>query len=148
MNKITWKDLSQFAGPEQSPGFMLWQISTKWRREVEAILKTLEITHPQFVLLASLGWLTRDNKDVSQAELGRYCHTDLNMTSQVLRSLEKKGFVDRIRRENDERSKYPRLTEAGTKLVKKALPLVEKVDRAFFGNSVETCLNLFHQLSQ
>lgn len=133
MKDITWKKISPFEGPEQSPGFLLWQVSTKWRREIEAALATLNLTHPQFVLLASLGWLTRDHNAITQVELARHCGTDVNMTSQVLRSLEQKGFIERHRREGDQRSKLPRLTEKGIKLVELAIPLVEKVDGDFFG---------------
>lgn len=133
MKDIVWKKISHFEGPEQSPGFLLWQVSTKWRREIEAALATLNITHPQFVLLASLGWLTCQDTEVTQVELARHCSTDVNMTSQVLRSLEQKGYIERHRRKGDERSKFPRLTENGVKLVEQAIPLVEKVDDNFFG---------------
>lgn len=129
----TWQKISHFEGPEQSPGFLLWQVSTKWRRKIEAALATLNLTHPQFVLLASLGWLTRQNADVTQVELARYCSTDVNMTSQILRALEQKGYIERHRRQGDERSKLPRLTATGGQLVKQAIPLVEKVDNDFFG---------------
>jgi MarR family transcriptional regulator, organic hydroperoxide resistance regulator len=132
MKDIPWKKISHFEGPEQSPGFLLWQVSTKWRREIEAALATLNLTHPQFVLLASLGWLTRHHSDVTQVELARHCSTDVNMTSQVLRSLEQKGYIERHRRKGDERSKFPKLTEKGIKLVEQAIPLVEKVDDDFF----------------
>lgn len=133
MKDIAWKKISHFEGPEKSPGFLLWQVSTRWRREIEAALATLNLTHPQFVLLASLGWLTRDQVTVTQVELARHCDTDVNMTSQVLRSLEQKGYIERLRREGDERSKLPRLTDKGAKLVEHAIPLVEKVDDDFFG---------------
>lgn len=133
MKDIAWKKISHFEGPEKSPGFLLWQVSTKWRRKIEAALADLNLTHPQFVLLASLGWLTRDHATVTQVELARHCGTDVNMTSQVLRSLEQKGYIERHRREGDERSKLPRLTEKGGKLVEQAIPLVEKVDDDFFG---------------
>lgn len=130
---IAWKKITHFEGPEHSPGFLLWQVSTKWRREIETALATLNLTHPQFVLLASLGWLTRHNTDVTQAELARHCNTDVNMTSQVLRSLERRGYIERHRRKDDERSKFPRLTKKGAKLVEQAIPLVEQVDDHFFG---------------
>lgn len=133
MKDIAWEKISHMEGPEQSPGFLLWQVSMKWRRDIETALATLGLTHPQFVLLASLGWLTRNNSEVTQVELARHCSTDVNMTSQVLRSLEKKGYIERHRRMGDERSKLPRLTETGAKLVEQAIPLVEKVDVRFFG---------------
>ncbi|MFI5342890.1 MAG: MarR family winged helix-turn-helix transcriptional regulator [Chlamydiales bacterium] len=151
MKKIAWNKISHFEGPEQSPGFLLWQVSTKWRREIETALATLNLTHPQFVLLASLGWLTRHQADVTQVELARHCSTDVNMTSQVLRSLEQKGYLERHRRQGDERSKFPRLTEKGAKLVEQAIPLVEKVDDHFFGqlgeDATEKYIDILRKLS-
>jgi DNA-binding MarR family transcriptional regulator len=129
---VAWEQTTRFKGPEQSPGFLLWRVSTLWRRQVEAALATLELTHPQFVLLASLGWLARHGKSVTQVELARHCGTDITMTSQVLRALERKGLIERKRCEGNERSKFPCLTPSGVKLIEKAIPLVESVDADFF----------------
>ncbi|MBA3956836.1 MAG: MarR family transcriptional regulator [Parachlamydiaceae bacterium] len=152
MKDIPWKKISHFEGPEHSPGFLLWQVSTKWRREIETALATVTLTHPQFVLLASLGWLTRHQNDITQIELARHCGTDVNMTSQVLRSLEQKGYIERHRRKGDERSKFPKLTEQGAKLVEQAIPLVEKVDDEFFSTlgsrKTKECINILQKLAE
>lgn len=147
MKKVAWKKITQFEGPELSPGFLLWQVSTKWRRQIEAALSKLGLTHPQFVLLASLGWLTRNEAGVSQIELARHCQTDITMTSQVLRSLERKGYIERQVRKGDGRSKFPQLTQSGASLVEKAIPLVEKVDRKFFEKLEEgACVGILKKL--
>lgn len=132
MKNSDWQGTSAFDGPDQSPGFLLWQVSTRWRREIESSLIKLDLTHSQFVLLSSLGWLTRYNENVTQIELSRQSSLDVNVTSQVLRTLEKKGFLERHRVEGNERSKFPRLTSSGIKLLSKAIPLVEKIDQEFF----------------
>lgn len=132
MKKIAWKKISNFAEPEQSPGFLLWQVSTRWRRQIEQALATLGLTHPQFVLLASLGWLLGNKTEVSQVELARHCGTDITMTSQILRNLEQKGYVARHQVPGNERSKFPSVTEKGAQLIEQAIPLVESVDAQFF----------------
>lgn len=150
MKKIAWKKISQFEGPEQSPGFLLWQVSTNWRRLIEAALAEIGLTHPQFVLLASLGWLNRNQSEVTQVELARHCRTDINMTSQVLRTLEKKGYIERVLRVGNERSKFPKITENGKKLIEKAIPLVEQVDHRFFeklGSDTKHCVEILQKLS-
>jgi len=150
MKKIAWKKISQFEGPEQSPGFLLWQVSTNWRRLIEAALAEIGLTHPQFVLLASLGWLNRNQAEVMQVDLARHCRTDVNMTSQVLRTLEKKGYVERLLRAGNERSKFPKVTESGKKLIEQAIPLVEQVDQRFFeklGPDVKHCVEMLQKLS-
>ena len=81
MTNPKWKNISQFKGPEESPGFLLWQVSTKWRRQIETTLAALDLTHVQFVLLASIGWLTRDDNRITQVELACHCQTDLTSSS-------------------------------------------------------------------
>lgn len=146
MKKAEWKKISRFKGPEQSPGFLLWQVSTDWRRRVEAALAALNLTHPQFVILASVGWLTREGSRVTQVELARHCKTDITMTSQILRTLEKKGYIERFQLEGNDRSKFPHLTEKGADLVKKAIQTVESVDLAFFGNKAKKCVDALREL--
>lgn len=149
MKEIAWKKASHFEGPEDSPGFLLWQVSTQWRRQVEAALATLGLTHAQFVILASVGWLTRNENQVTQIELARHCGTDITMTSQILRTLERKEYIERKQREGDERSKLPHLTEKGAKLIEQAIPLVEVVDRDFFGklkNDTKKCVEILQKL--
>lgn len=149
MKKNAWKAVSDFVGPEESPGFLLWQVSTRWRRQMEAALATVDLTHVQFVILASVGWLTREGNQVTQIELARHCQTDITMTSQVLRTLERKGFIERKHRDGDERSKRPCVTDKGAQLIEKALPLVESVDREFFGplkSDTKRCVEILQKL--
>jgi len=135
---VKWKKISRFKGPEQSPGFLLWQVSTEWRRQIEAGLATVGLTHPQFVLLANVGWLTSKGQQVTQVELARHCKTDINMTSQILRTLERKGYIQRLPCKEDERSKLPHITKSGVQLIEKSIPLVESIDEKFFGTLKQT----------
>lgn len=150
MKEVAWETITEFKGPEQSPGFLLWQVSTQWRRQIETALATVGLTHPQFVLLASLGWLTQKDQPISQVELARHCKTDITMTSQILRSLEQKEYVERVQLQGNERSKFPRLTKSGVELIEKALPLVESVDRAFFKrleHDTDKCVEILQKLT-
>jgi len=130
MNDIK-KISSLHSTPEESSGFLLWRVSTKWRSSIEDILKPLNLTHPQFVVLATVWWLTKSSANVSQAEIGRHAGLDPNTTSQILRGLETKAFVAR-KRSADDRSKYPTLTIPGAECLARALPAVELADAQFF----------------
>jgi DNA-binding MarR family transcriptional regulator len=123
--------MSRFPAATESPGFLLWRVATAWRRRLEAVLRPLELTHPQFVVLASIGWLTRDGALPSQRALGQHVDLDPNTLSSLLVTLEKRGLVAR-KRILDERSKQPTLTKAGAHLLAIALPKVEEADAAFF----------------
>lgn len=150
MSKVDFNTLSAHSSAEESPGFLLWRVSTLWRRAIEEVLKPLDLTHPQFVILATTGYLTRSGARVSQAEIGRYAALDPNTTSQILRSLEGKGLIERSHRP-DERTKCPLLTTQGVKSLKKALPAVEQADALFFSQvrlKETTLLTALKELSQ
>ncbi len=132
-----WKDVSQYQDAEASPGFLLWRTHMIWKRKIEASLTSHDLTHIQFVLLAGLGYLTKHGEAVAQNQLAHFTHCDVTMTSQVLRSLEKKGFIARTHKADDDRAKYPHLTAEGFKKIKAAMQTVESTDKAFFNKLKE-----------
>jgi len=147
--KVDFKEISVHEGPKQSPGFLLWHISTSWRSSIEAVLKPIGLTHPQFVVLATLGWLTKNGESITQVSIGRMAGLDPNTTSQIVKGLEQKGL---IRREasSDSRAKNCNLTSIGHKILGKAMPEVETADEAFFNSftkrEMETTIKLFQKL--
>jgi DNA-binding MarR family transcriptional regulator len=126
-----FKEISIHEGPKQSPGFLLWHISTSWRGSIEDVLKTFSLTHPQFVVLATTGWLTRNGELATQAAIGKMASLDPNTISQIITGLEKKGLIKR-EASSDGRAKNPKLTTQGNKLLAHALPAVEQRDNKFF----------------
>lgn len=126
-----FKKISKFTGPEDSPGYLLWRVSTKWRRVIEEALKPLGLTHPQFVVLATVGWLTRNHENTTQVAVSRQAGLDPNTTSQVLKGLQTKGLIQRVQT-TDDRSKHPTLTQKGNEILSKAMPVVEAKDTQFF----------------
>ncbi len=116
--------------PEESPGFLLWHLTLRWQREVAAALKPLGLTHVQFVLLASTWWLNTHDQQPTQAALAAQAGTDVKMTSQVIRTLEKKGLVTRDVDAADTRARRLVVTAAGASLAPRAIETVETVDRA------------------
>jgi DNA-binding MarR family transcriptional regulator len=117
---------------EDSPGFLLWQVTTLWQRGIKKALDTIEITHPQFVLLASLLWLSGQKQRVTQIDLSQHSQIDPMTTSTVIRTLQKKGFVERREHETDTRAKVVLLTANGLKVTKKAVKIIEHFDAVFF----------------
>lgn len=122
----------QYAEAAESPGLLLWQVTNLWQRRQKAALKELDLTHVQFVLLASLAWLSRNDAPVAQARIAEHAKTDAVMTSEVLRTLQRKGLVERRPHPDDTRAKSLKLTPEGTVIVKQAVKLVEQADREFF----------------
>src|SRR5579872_6884008 len=91
--------------PAQSPGFLLWHAALRWQRHIVAALAPLELTHVQFVLLASTWWLNEHGQEPTQVALAAHAGTDIKMTSQVIRALERKGLVHRAIDETDTRAR-------------------------------------------
>lgn len=118
-------------GPEESPGFLLWQVTNRWQAAQRAALKPFDLTHVQFVLLATLTWLDAEGP-VSQRELAGHAATDPMMTSQVLRALEQRGLVRRAAHPTDGRARSLTTTGRGRALANRAVVAVEACDDDFF----------------
>lgn len=117
---------------KESTGFLLWQVTAVWQRQVSAVLRPHELTQVQFALLASLLWLSGLQDWVTQVNLARHAKLDEMMTSQVLRSLQKRGLIERHPHPGDSRAKHLALTSSGLAKVRAALPDVGRVDSEFF----------------
>lgn len=125
---------SRFPAAAQSPGLMLWRVTNRWQAAMRAALAPHELTHVQFVLLASLTWLADREPErlITQVDLAGFASTDPMMTSQVLRSLERAGLVERLPHPTDGRARVLRATPEGAAAARRATADVEAADAAFF----------------
>lgn len=121
-----------FKSPNDSPGYLLGQVTMLWQRKQKKVLDPLDLTQTQFALLAALGWLSKKNNAVTQVDIANQSNADRMMVSKVLRTLEEKGFITRQEHETDTRAKTIRLTSDGGVVLQKALIEIEKADVDFF----------------
>ncbi len=117
---------------EDSSGFLLWQVTNLWQREIKKALEEYGLTHSQFVLMTSIHWLTLHEQEVTQIILSANTKIDPMTTSTVLRTLQQKGLIQRQEHATDTRAKTVELTEQGKEIIKKAIVTVEEFDRRFF----------------
>jgi len=122
----------KFNAPNESPGYLLGQLTLLWHRKQKKVLDPLNLTQTQFVLLAALAWLSRENDNVTQVDIANQGNADKMMVSKVLRTLEEKKFISRQEHQTDTRAKVIKLTNEGSKVLQKALTAVENVDIEFF----------------
>ena len=135
--------------PAQSPGFLLWHATLRWQRGIARALAPLGLTHVQFVLLACTWWLNQQGEEPSQVALAAFAGTDIKMTSQVIRSLERKGLVERDVDACDTRARRLRVSRHGARLAPRAIAAVEKVDADFFeGVRPDGALRLLRSLAR
>lgn len=131
MNKSTDNTFS-VEKPEESSGFLLWQVTNLWQRQIKKALEPYGLTHSQFVLLASIHWLSLHQQEVTQIVLSNHTKIDPMTTSTVLRTLQQKVLIQRQEHLTDTRAKTVGLTEEGKEIIKKAVITVEKFDTEFF----------------
>jgi DNA-binding MarR family transcriptional regulator len=120
--------------PGRSPGFLLWHATLRWQRSITGVLGPLGLTHVQFVLLASTWWLNQRGERPNQVSLAAFAGTDIKMTSQVLRSLERKGLIEREVDREDTRARSVRVTRQGARLAPRSITAVEQVDAELFAD--------------
>ncbi len=118
--------------PEDSSGFLLWQVTNLWQREIKKALKKYGLTHSQFVLMASIHWLSLKGEEVTQILLSTHTKIDPMTTSMVLRTLQKRQFLQRQEHSTDTRAKTVELTNNGIEIIKQAVVTVENFDTEFF----------------
>lgn len=126
-----------FRTPEDSLGYLLWQTSMQWQKNMNRALKELKLTHTQFVILAALGWLLKEGEEVTQKEIAAHSNTDRMMVSKILRNLQKNELIERREHSTDTRAKCVSLTVAGKKKLQRALKIVQDTDNAFFASIEE-----------
>jgi DNA-binding MarR family transcriptional regulator len=124
---------SRFSAAE-SPGLLLWRVTNRWQAAMRAALRPHDLTHVQYVLLASLTWLEDREPErlVTQVDLAGFASTDPMMTSQVLRGLERAGLVERSPHPTDGRARVLHTTAEGASAARQATADVEAADAAFF----------------
>jgi len=86
-----------------------YTLSNAFTRAYRPLLKTLDITYPQYVTLMAL-W---ENDGMTIAELLARTAIDGGAMSLMLKKLESKGFLQVIKDEHDKRAKRVMLTERG-----------------------------------
>ena len=109
------------------------RVYNKWHSIIKKELKKMNLTHPQFVVLASLAYLLQDSDEVTQVMISKLSGIDVMTVSQILNLLEKNDFVKRKEHSRDTRAKAVILNKKGEEVLQKAVPLVEQIDEIFFG---------------
>jgi len=122
---------TRHSDPAESPGLLLWKVSNTWQRRQRAALQPFGLTHSQFVILATATWFGA-SETLTQARLSELSGVDPMTTSQVVRVLESAGLVQRRDHPEDPRAKAILVTAAGREKARRALPVVEETDAAFF----------------
>lgn len=126
-----------FDKPEDSPGFLLWQTTMVWQRQIKKALEPHQISHAQFVIMATLMWFEAHKYDTTQIVIINQTKLDKMTVSKSLKKLVALGFVRRMEHESDTRAKSVTLTDKGKEIVCTLVSIVEEIDVRFFGSATK-----------
>jgi DNA-binding MarR family transcriptional regulator len=130
------EEVSSAAGlavPENSLGFLLWQVSQSWRRHFVAGLKALDLTDLEFSVLSGVRFLTaRDGAPPTQVTVATYFAVNVMTISQLVRRLEERGLLARRPHASDTRARVLSLTADGSRALAEALKVADRLHRSFF----------------
>ncbi len=127
---------STYTNPQQSLGFLLHQAAINWRRSLAKELRAINLTPVQFFMLGSTSRLSREfGQGPMQRDIAENTLIDINVVSQVVRQLERRGLLVRTRDQSDKRAFHLSLSEDGRQMLHQAIQIVYSVDEAFFTNT-------------
>jgi DNA-binding MarR family transcriptional regulator len=118
---------------DDSPGFLLWKLTTLWQQRLAEVLDGYGITQTQYAILASLRWFEEQAEPPTQAHLAEHTHIDKMTLSKALRRLETARLVKRTPSREDSRAVQVGFTAKGRKLIQQAVRDIEEADAQFFG---------------
>ncbi|KPL96662.1 MULTISPECIES: MarR family winged helix-turn-helix transcriptional regulator [Vibrio] len=96
--------------------FALYSASNAMSRAYQPLLKALDLTYLQYIVMMVL-W---EEKEINVKALGAKTHLDSGTLTPLLKRLEAKGYVLRTRSAEDERVRVITLTPAGVALKEQA----------------------------
>ena len=97
--------------------FPTYAVANKIIRRYQPLLKDLDLTYTQYITMMVL-W---EKEEVNEKDLVNCLYLKANTLTDLWKKLEKKGYVDIRKGEQDRRQIVIRLTDAGRDLKKKAV---------------------------
>jgi DNA-binding MarR family transcriptional regulator len=121
-------------GPTDSAGFLLWHLTLRWREALNRALSPFGLTHTNYVVLASLFWLTTVGDPPSQRRIADHCGLEPMNISKAVRALEAAGLLTRMPDRTDGRAFGLRLTARGNRAFREAARVLERVEATFLAS--------------
>ena len=118
--------------------FPLYAASRNVIKKYKPFLDKLDLTYTQYITMMVLWEL----KEINVKELGNKLYLDSGTLTPLLKTLESKGYISRVRSSSDERNLVICLTTEGEKLKDKASNIPTKVSKCI-NLSSEEALELY-----
>lgn len=105
--------------------FPLYAVAKEITRAYQPYLEPLHLTYTQYITMMVL-W---EQKKVSVKELGAYLYLDSGTLTPLLKKMEQKSWIRRIRPKEDERKVWIELTTEGEALKEKAVNIPKNMGK-------------------
>ena len=116
--------------------FPIYLCSKEITRKYTPYLNKLNLTYTQYIVMMYL-W---ENKETNVKELGKTLLLDSNTLTPLLKKLEQKQYIKRIKSEIDERNLIISLTKKGQELKDKALEIPKQIGKCINLEKEETII--------
>lgn len=113
--------------------FPIYLCSKEIIRRYTPLLDEINLTYTQYIVMMFF-W---EKHESNVKELGDALLLDSSTLTPLLKKLETKGYIERVRSKSDERNLIITLTEKGDKLKEKALSIPEKIGKCININEEE-----------
>lgn len=123
-----------FEQPEDSPGFLLWQTTILWQRQIKKALDIYGVSHVQFVIMAVVLWFEFKEIETTQILITTQTKLDKMTISKALKKLVNLSLINRVEHTSDTRAKSVTLTDTGKHFVNILMPIIDRIDNNFFGS--------------
>ena len=112
--------------------FPLYACSKEIIRKYKPFLDRMDLTYTQYITMMIL-W---ENDEINVKDLGAKLFLDSGTLTPLLKKLEVKGYLTRIKNNNDERNLVIKLTKEGVKLKDEAIIVPQEMGK---------CINISEQ---
>lgn len=136
--------------------YLIWRIFKYLQRGKHKLLEEFGITTSQLELLGAIYHISKHDIEVTQILLSQKTGIDPMTTSTILRTLQKKGLINRHKSKTDTRARIVEVTDAGTDLFEKAAVkikegqalLLKKIDCEALKDQLQILLQAMNQMKQ
>lgn len=105
--------------------FPLYVVSKEVVKQYKPFLQALDMTYTQYIAMMAM-WQC---KELTVKKLGEYLYLDSGTLTPLLKTMEKKGWVERKRSQQDERVLNVMITPAGEALKEKAVAVPKQMSQ-------------------
>lgn len=111
---------------------LVYQVIKLWMKHKKHVLDKFGLTSSQFEVLSAIYYFTNTKKEIIQIDISEKTGIDPMTTSTILRNLEKKGLITRMRGIENTRIVIVSITKEGLDLYNKAFVNLRKVNETLY----------------